>query len=108
MCVRDIEFSDFHYMACFATKAFLPRSEKSKIFYRSYKHFNIESYRQDIRAIPFHVSEVFDSVDDPYWFCHELLTDVINCHALRKNRVVKRKQLPYMIDELRRAMYAKI
>ncbi len=77
VCERDIGLSDFHCMVCFATKAFLPRSEKRTIFYRSYKHFNVESYRQDLRAIPFHVSEVFDSVDDSYWFCH----DRCNYHA---------------------------
>ncbi len=70
-------------------------------------HCNVESYRQDQRAIRFHVSEFFDSVDDSYWFCHELLTDVINRHAPTKNRVVTHKQLPYMNDELRRAMNVK-
>ncbi len=94
-------------MVCFATKVCVHPRVKRTIMYRSYKHFNTTAYQRDLEAVPFHVGEVFDSVDDSHWFCNELLKAVIERHAPVKKRVIKHSQLPYMNDELRRAKNVK-
>ena len=80
-------------------------NKKEKIFsYRSYKHFNIDKYQDDLSKIPFHVSDIFDSVDDAYWLCNELLINVINEHAPVRTRRVKCNQVPYMNGALRKSI----
>ena len=100
----DIELSDFHNMVCWATKAKHAPPAVKTIKYRSYKRFNDEQFKQDVSSMPFHVSEIFDSVDDRFWFCHKLLTDAIDEHAPIKQRKVKHNQVPYMNNELRRSI----
>ncbi len=39
--------------------------------------------------VPFHVAEIFDSVDGSYWFCNSLILDVIDRHAPTKQRIIK-------------------
>ncbi len=77
---------------------------KRHIVYRSYKHFNVDAYKQHLSETPFHVAEVFDSIDDSYWFCQTLLQEVINEHAPTKRKIVKHNQAPYMNCELRKSM----
>ena len=100
----DCDLSDFHKMVCFATKAFGPTKQRSKISYRSYKHFNEDEYLNDLATAPFHVGHIFDDVNDSLWFSETLLRDVIDKHAPIKTKVLKYKQVPYMNSELRRAI----
>ena len=44
--------------------------------------------------IPHHVGEIFDDVDDSFWFVHKLSLDVMNEHAPIKIRYIKHKQAP--------------
>lgn len=103
----DVELSDFHHMVCWATKMSVPPKPERIVKYRSYKKFEESEYTKDLSAAPFHVSEVFDDVDDCYWFCEKLITDLINIHAPLKSRKVKSNDVPYMNDELRKATNVK-
>ena len=100
----DTGLSDFHNMICFSTKLHVKQRKKKIINYRSYKHFEEGSYLKDLSEIPFHVAEVFDSMDDAYWFCDKLVKSVINLHAPLKQRIVSHKQVPYMNSELRKSI----
>ncbi len=42
--------------------------------YRSYKGFNEENFKRDLESIPFHVAEMFATVDDTYWLHEKLIT----------------------------------
>ena len=55
-----------------------------------------------IASAPFHAAQVFDTIDDAYWFSESLLLDVVNKHAPLKKRVIKQRQIPYMNTTLRR------
>ena len=88
--------SDFHDMICFSTKTHQKRLCPKYIMYRSYKHFNDSEYLRDLDFAPFHVGEVFDDVDDSYWFASKLLETVIDVHAPMKKRIIKHRQVPYM------------
>ena len=77
----DTGLSDFHKMICFYTKIHVQHKKRKTIFYRSYKKFNEKEYVKDLYEAPFHVAEIFDSVDDSYWFCQSMIKDVIDKHA---------------------------
>ena len=100
----DTGLSDFHHMVLFATKIHVITRKPRKIMYRSYKFFDKSNYVKDLSMAPFHVGEVFDDINDAYWFCENLMRDVINEHAPVKHRVVRHAQVPYMNGELRRAI----
>jgi len=68
-------------MVCFATKIYAPIIKKRRIIYRSYKHCSEQTYIQDLSYIPFQVCEIFDHVDDTYWFSQSLIRQVIDNHA---------------------------
>ena len=97
----DVALSDFHHMVCWATKQHIVKKPERWIKYRSYKRFNENDYINDVATAPFHVSEVFDDVNDSYWFCQQLVKDVIDRHAPLKSRKIKTKDVPYMNDELK-------
>ena len=82
----------------------IPTKKDKFITYRSLKNFDESNYSQDLDFAPFHVSEIFDSVNDSYWFCSKLITNVIDEHAPVKSRKIKGKHVPYMNDELRKAI----
>ena len=103
----DTGLSDWHHMICVSTKLYVPRRKASAITYRSYKRFNEEHFNNDIESIPFHVAEIFDDIDDSYWFSDTMLQDVIQQHAPIKKRMVKNNHVPYMNGGLRKAINVK-
>ena len=101
--VFDTGLSDFHHMICCCTKLFAPKRAPRKIKYRSMKKFQEEAYKKEIDRAPFHVSEIFDDVDDVIWFRHKMVEDVINHHAPLKQKYLRKESVPYMNSELRKA-----
>ncbi len=89
---------------CIASKVTLPPQRNRHIMYRSYKKFDRDRYIKDIDNIPFYVSEVFDCIDDAYWFCNELLRNVVEDHAPIKPRIIIHNQVSYMNSALRKAI----
>ena len=99
--------SDFHNYVSAATKINCPTNEPTLIPYRSMKYFKEEIYKHDLSVAPFHVSQVFDDVDDQIWFHNSLLSNVIDKNAPKKQKIITLKQLPYMNDQLRKAINVK-
>ncbi len=62
----------------------------------SYKQFDADMYRQDLQYAPFHVAEIFSDVDDQYWFCESLVTDITNEHAPVKSWKVRPRKPPFL------------
>ena len=105
--VADTGLSDFHCLLCTATKQQVSKLKSNTFQYRTYKHFNEELFLQDLTYIPYHVTEIFDDVNDSYWLWYELTMQVINQHAPNKTRTVTGHRVPYMNGELRRAINVK-
>ena len=103
----DIGLSDFHNLVCAGTKFHVSKRKRTKIFYRSYKKFDETMVLHALSVAPFHVSEIFDDVDDAYWMCSTLLQEIVNEHAPIKQKTIKGNHLPYMNGELRRAINVK-
>ena len=103
----SLGISDFHNYISAATRLSCPSSEPKLVHYRSFKNFNEESYRKDLQMVPFHVSHIFDDVDDQLWFHNSLLLDIIDKNAPKKQKQITYKPLPYMNDNLRKAINVK-
>ena len=103
----SLGISDFHNYIGAATRLSCPTNEPKLVNYRSFKNFNEESYINDLQMVPFHVSQTFDDVDDQLWFHNSLLVDIVDKHAPRKQREITLNQLPYMNDNLRKAINIK-
>ena len=98
----DFGCSDFHNFIAVASRMYVPEMPTRKITYRCMKHFSDRSFLEHIECVPFHVSEIFDDIDDVHWAHNHLLMSVIKHHAPLKTRFVKGKQLPYMNSDLRK------
>ena len=57
--------------------------------------------------IPYHVTEIFDDINDSYWLWSKLTMEIVEEHAPLKTRTVKGHRVPYMNGELRRAINVK-
>ena len=101
------DLSDFHHMVCFATKIYAPIIKKRHIIYRSYKHFSEQTYTQDLSYIPFQVCEIFDRVDDAYWFSQSLIRQAIDNHATLKKRTIRKNEIRHMNCQLKKAINVK-
>ena len=103
--VFDTGLSDFHRLICTSTKLHAPKRVPRNIVYRSFRNFDEVSYKEDIEKIPFHISKVFDDIDDITW-CHEhLLLDIVNTHAPLKHRTLQRDSLPFMNSAWRKVIF---
>ncbi len=60
----DTGLSDWHHMVCVSTKIHVPIRKKNTVTYRSYQHFDENDFNRDLEFTPFHVSEIFDEIDD--------------------------------------------
>ena len=97
--------SDFHNVICTVTKLLCPPVVPKRVYYRSYKHFNEESYVRDLNSAPFMVCNIFGDPDDRAWCFTKVLSDVMEKNAPVKSKVIKKHQIPYMNSKLRKAMY---
>ena len=97
--------SDFHNVICTVTKLLCPSVVPRRVYYRSYKHFNEESYVRDLNSAPFMVCNIFDDPDDRAWCFTKVLSDVMEKNAPVKSKVIKNPQIPYMNSKLRKAMH---
>ena len=52
---------------------------------------------------PFYVGNIFDDVDDIFWFNHTLIQDIINGHAPIKQKKTVKQPVPFMNSKLRKA-----
>jgi hypothetical protein len=83
------------------------------ISYRSLKNINEDNFRQDLQSAPWHVAEIFDSVDDQYHYWISMFNTILHDHAPIKKMKVRVKDVPYMTTEWKCAIrkkrrYAKI
>ena len=96
--------SDFHNIICTVTKLLCPPVVPRRIFYRSYRHFNEESYVKDLHSAPFTICGMFDDPGDKAWCFTKVLSDVMAKNAPLKSKIIKKPQIPYMNSKLRKAM----
>ena len=107
-CINlNTDVSDFHNLIAVATRLNVSRNNKRKFKYRSYKNFDKAAFQYDLSVAPFHVCCLFDEPDDALWAHNNLLSPILNEHAPLKTKMARRKVLPVMNGELRRAINVK-
>ena len=77
--------SDFHHLVGFATEITVPKLKNSFVTYRSYKKCNESEFKLDVANAPYHVSDIFDGIEDKYWL-YKTLTSSTPMHRLRKEK----------------------
>ena len=93
----DNGISDFHNIICFSTKLHVPRPIKQRIVYRTYKNFNEDTFKN--------VGEIFEDIDDKFWFHKKLIADITDSHAPIKHRQPVSFPLPFVNSKLRKACH---
>ena len=73
--------SDFHNIICTVVKLLSPPVVPRRICYRSYRHFNEESYVKDLHSAPFTICDIFDDPGDKAWCFTKVLSDVMEKNA---------------------------
>ena len=99
--------SDVHNFIGAATRRFAPLRKPRHVFYRSYRNFNDADFCHAVSSAPFHVSDIFDDVEDMAWFTSSLISTIINEHAPMKRKYIRQESVPYMNARLRKAMYSR-
>ena len=56
-----------------ACRRHTPSRKPKKIYFKSYKNVGANEYLNDIASVPFHVTDIFDDVDDTAWFYSSLI-----------------------------------
>ena len=74
---------------------------------RSYKNFNEEKFKEDLKMAPCHVGESFESVDEHYEYWEALLNKIVDDHLLTRDIKVGAHNVPYMTREWKNAIKAK-
>ena len=101
--VVDTGLSDYHRLIYAITKTHAPKPTRRQITYRSFKTLDQEAYLQDLSNAPFHVANIFDEVDDLFYFMNTLFTDITNEHMPIKTKTIKTNAPPHMNKRLRKA-----
>ena len=81
--------------------------ESKVLTVRSYKDLNEKELQMDLDMAPWHVSSIFDSIDDQYSYWHTLLTSIVNDHVPLKKMRVRAMDVPYMTLEWKKQLEKK-
>ncbi len=105
--VVDTGLSDYHRMVYVVTKNHAPVSERKQVTYRSFKNLNEKEYIKDLEIAPFRIGEIFNDVDDQYFFFSTMYSNITNQHVLLKTRNVKPNPPPFMNSIYKKAIMNK-
>jgi hypothetical protein len=98
--------SDCHNIISTVIKGDVLHEPRKLRYYRSCKTFDIENFNDDIEQIK--INETCHEVDSVYnEYEKEFTINVLNKHAPIKSRYQRKKPLPCVNQELRRAVYRK-
>ena len=81
--------------------------ESKVLIVRSYKELNEKELQMDLDMAPWHVSSIFDSIDDQCSYWHTLLTCIVNDHVPLTKMRVHAMDVPYMTLEWKKKQLAK-
>ena len=82
----------------------VPRLRSRKICVRSFKNFDRGVFLQDLHNPLFHIMDIFDDVDDKLFAFESLYLGIINEHAPLKQFHVQGNQVPFMMEQWRKAI----
>lgn len=74
---------------------------------RNYAKLDEQRFMEDLETAPWHVMEIFDSLDDKYNYWSGLLNYIMEEHIPVKRKRVRSRDVPYMTKEWKNAIRAK-
>jgi len=77
------------------------------ISFRSFKSFNEEEFMFDLSTAPWHVGDVFDSLDDQYSYWNLLMNQVLDDHVPLRRMKVRAHDVPHMNCNWKKAIRMK-
>lgn len=76
-------------------------------FFRSYKNFSGENFKQDLSSAPWRIGEVFKDLDDQLLFWNTVIKSIVDEHAPIKTMHVRGQDVLYMTAKWKNAIGAK-
>ena len=104
--VYNPEISD-HHMVYASLKERAVQHKTRILRVRSYKNFNEEKFKEDLKMAPWQVGESFESVDEQYEYWEALLNKIVDDHVPTRDMKVRAHNVPYMTREWKNAIKAK-
>ena len=92
--------SDHHKMVVTVLKIYTKKKEPIKINYRSFKNFDKQNFRNDLKQNLEHLDKVTITYDD-FKF---IFMEILNLYAPMKTKVVRGNNAPFMSKNLRKAI----
>jgi hypothetical protein len=99
--------SDMHNMVYAVFRSHVKAPPRKQVFYRSYKHFNVQKFCADLVNKPFENIDYILDLDEAYSYFEGLLRDTIDEHAPLKTKYIMNKSTPYMNSDLRKHIRVK-
>ncbi|KXJ08855.1 hypothetical protein AC249_AIPGENE14729 [Exaiptasia diaphana] len=81
-----------------------PKEKPRYITARNYKTYNSKNFNNDIDNVPFHITEIFDEIDDKLNAYNLLFTQVLDVHAPVKVMKIRCKPNPCVTPEIKALM----
>ena len=103
----DCYISDVHNFIGATNRRFVPLRKPRHVFYRSYRNFDDADLCRAVSSTSFHVSDIFEGIEDMAWFTSSVFSTIINEHAPMKRKYIRQESVPYMNARLRNGMYSK-
>ena len=88
--------SDFHKMVLTVFKMKFPKSKPKVVTYRSYKKFDENQFKSDIKR--------FMNLKFSFSEFNKTFTELLDKHAPLKKRILRANEVPYMTKALRKAI----
>ena len=89
--------SDFHKTIITVLKSSFIKLKAREMYYRDYKNFSANSFREDLTPSLDHINKGFDSFEDTFM-------KTFNRYAPMKEKFVRANEVPYTIKVLRKAI----
>ena len=77
------------------------------ISFRSFKNLHEEEFMFDLSSAPWHVGDIFDSLDDQYSYWNLLMNQVLDDHVPLRRMKVRAHDVPYMNRTWKKAIRMK-
>ncbi len=102
--VVDTGLSVYHRMVYVVTKNHAPVSQRKQVTYTSIKNQKAKEYIMDLEIAHFHVGEIFNDVNDQYFFFSTMYSNITNQHVPPKTRNIKPNPPPFMNSTYKKAI----
>ena len=104
-CLIETGISDHHKLVMTFLRCHFQKLPAKHILYRSYKHFNEESFLNDLRSLQF--NDLKQNPTEAYDLLTKTFSRLVEKHAPLKSKKIRGNQAPFMTKEYSKAIMNK-